>query len=167
MKKHLVTALFAVVSGFMLQACSPSGSLIAHQRDADFYNQFVNSSADWPQAESKIDELKVMQTGAEYPMRYVFFDNGKFYYQVDRLGTGEGVWTIQKGALVATAQRTIFEMELAISAVSDKGNDTLVRFYDRHGLNSIKIKLRDPEAIKSQGKVPTELRKFTRSEKNI
>ncbi|WP_413291898.1 transposase [Bdellovibrio sp. HCB185ZH] len=167
MKKHLVTALFAVVSVFLLQGCSPAGSLIAHQRDADFYNQFVNSSADWPQAESKIDELKVMQTGSEYPMRYVFFDNGKFYYQVDRLGTGEGVWSIQKGALIATAQRTIFEMELAISAADDKGNDTLVRFYDRHGLNSIQIKLRDPQAIKAQGKMPTELRKFTRSEKNI
>jgi hypothetical protein len=167
MKKHLVSALFVVVSGFLLQACSPAGSMISHPRGDDFYVQFVNPSADWPQAETKIEELKVMQTDSKYPMRYVLFDNGKFYYQVDRLGNGEGVWTIKNGALIMTAQRTIFDMELAVSAMNQTGNETLVRFYDRHGLNSMQIYLRNPEVVKAQGKAATHLRKFTRSDKNI
>ncbi|WP_413583197.1 transposase [Bdellovibrio sp. HCB288] len=167
MKKHLVTAFIAAVLGLILQACSPSGSLIAHQRSADFYGQFVNPAADWPQAESKIDELKVLQTSSEYPMRYVLFDNGKFYYQVDKLGNGEGVWSYENGALIVTAQRTIFKMELAVSAAKETGDETIVRFYDRHGFNEMPIKLRNPEALKAQGKSAPQLRNFTRSEKNI
>ncbi|WP_413586051.1 transposase [Bdellovibrio sp. HCB274] len=167
MNKHLGFAFLTAVLGFALQACSPAGSLIAHERDAEFYSQFVNPAAEWPQAESKIDELKVMETDSAYPMRYVLFDNGKFFYQVDKLGNGEGVWTYQNGAMIVTAQRTLFNMELAISASSQTGNDTIVRFYDRHGFNSLPIKLRSPEALKAQGKSAPGLRKFTRSEKNI
>ncbi|WP_413576614.1 transposase [Bdellovibrio sp. HCB290] len=167
MKKHLGFAFLTAILGLSLQACSPAGSLIGHQRDADFYGQFVNPSADWPQAENKIDELKVLETGSEYPMRYVLFDNGKFFYQVDRLGKGEGVWTYQNGAMIITAQRTIFKMELAVSAASDTGSETVVRFYDRHGFNSMPIKLRNPEVLKSQGKQAPQLKQFSRSEKNI
>lgn len=162
-----MTAIAILFSGLLLQGCSPAGSLISHQRDADFYSQFVNPSADWPQAESKIDELKVLQTGSEYPMRYVLFDNGKFYYQVDKLGNGEGTWSYENGAMIITAQRTIFKMELAVSAAKDSGEETLVRFYDRHGFNSLPIYFRDPAKLKKQGKTATELKTFTRSDKNI
>ncbi|WP_413559456.1 transposase [Bdellovibrio sp. HCB209] len=167
MKKYFVSAIALLSLGIFLQACSPPGSLISHQRDAEFYSQFVNPAADWPQAESKIDELKVLQTGSDYPMRYVLFDNGKFYYQVDKLGNGEGVWSYENGAMIITAQRTIFKMELAVSAAKDTGEETLVRFYDRHGFNSLPIYFRDPAKLKQQGKAAKELKQFTRSEKNI
>jgi hypothetical protein len=166
MNKLVITTAL-MISGLFLQACSQGDKLTAHPRGDAFYNQFVNSSADWPQAENKVDELKLLQTGEQYPIRIALFDNGRFYYQIDKLGTGDGQWAYGEGAIHATANRPIFDMELTVSAAAADGDETLVRFFDRHGFNSYKLQFRDPQALKEQGKQPEQLRKFKRSEKNI
>lgn len=167
MKKNLFLTFAAGLSLTLLQACSPGGSLIESKREASFYNQFVNPTAEWAQAESRLAELKVLETDQTYSMRFALFENGKAYYQIHNLGNGNGTWAYQDGALVITATRPIFDMELTLSAANVEGNETVARFVDRYGLNSSEMKFRDPEALKTKGVTPKGLKVFKISEKNI
>jgi hypothetical protein len=140
---------------------------VAHKRDADFYGQFVNSTADWPQAESRIGELKVLETNDVYRMRFALFDNGKVYYQIDNLGNGNGSWVYEDGALVVTATRPIFDMELTLSAAASDGNGTVFRYLDRHGFNSSTVKFRNPVPSLQKNIKLEPLKEFKASDKNI
>lgn len=149
------------------QACSPGGGLVANKRDAGFYSQFVNENSEWAQAESRIAELKVLQIDDAYSMRFALFENGKVYYQIDRLGNGNGTWEFVEGALQITATRPIFDMELTFSAAEKEGDKTVVRYVDRFGFNSSPVFFRNPEALKLKGVAPAILKEFKASDKNI
>lgn len=154
-----VCALFA--------ACSPMSSMTANKRDADFYGRFVNPADQMISAPEKLDQVKLLETGSDYPMRMALFTNGKFYYQVDKLGDGQGLWDVADGVLRLRAIRPLFDMHLFVSGAQAEGDETVIRFIDRHGFNSIKIQLRDPELMKQQGVVPPALPLYQASEKDI
>ncbi len=163
--KNTISLFVLILTTTFLGACSPNNEMVASQRSPEFFNQFMNPAADFSVAESKIGELKVMEVGAEYPMRYVLFQDGRFYYQIDKLGDGTGWWKLEGGGLELTAVRPIFDMHLYLSAADAQTDATVLRFNDRHGFNSVNIQLRDPSAnMTSFGIVPTrlpELRPFT------
>ncbi|KYG66918.1 hypothetical protein AZI86_07785 [Bdellovibrio bacteriovorus] len=167
MKKNIFQIIAVALAFTFLQACSPGGGLVANKRDAEFYNQFVNPTSDWPQAESRVAELKVLQINDVYNMRFALFENGKVYYQIDRLGNGNGTWVYENGAMSITATRPIFDMELTFSAAEKVGDKTVVRFVDRYGFNSAPVIFRNPEALKSKGVKPETLKEFKASDKNI
>lgn len=139
--------------------------MVASSRPAEFFRKFVNPSDDFLVADSKLSELKLMEVGDEYPMRFVLFQDGRFYYQIDKLGDGTGRWQLEAGGLQLTAVRPIFDMRLYLSAANEVGDETVLRFNDRHGFNSVTINFRDPKAVlDSVGIVPArrpELRPFT------
>lgn len=160
-----VLILTTTISVLFLGACSPNQEMVASQRSPEFFNQYLNPSQDFAVAESKIGELKVLEVGEEYPMRYVLFEDGRFYYQIDKLGDGTGWWKFEGGGLQLTAVRPIFDMHLYFSAKEASTDETVLRFNDRHGFNSVNIQMRDPaSSMNVQGIVPTrlpELRPFT------
>lgn len=158
----------AVVSlALFVTACSPMSTMTANKRDAAFYGRFVNPSENESGASEKLDQLKLLQTGSEYPMRMALFANGKFYYQVDKLGDGQGTWDVADGVLRLRAIRPLFDMNLFVSGASEDGDETVIRFIDRHGFNSVRIELRDPQAMKQQGMIPPELSVYQVSDKGI
>lgn len=163
--RHAISLFVLTFAAALLGACSPNTEMVASKRPAEFFGQFLNPAADFAAAESKLGELKVMEVGDEYPMRYVLFQDGRFYYQIDKLGDGTGWWKLEGGGLELTAVRPIFDMHLYLSAAADTGDATVLRFNDRHGFNSVDIRLRDPNAnLDAFGLVPTrlpELRPFT------
>lgn len=162
------TVLFLVVClSLALQGCSAGDGFVANKRDADFYAQFVNPTNEWPQAESRMDELKLLQIDEVYKMRFLLFENGQVYYQINNLGNGNGHWQYVDGALTVIATRPIFDMELTFSAAETEGQKMVVRFIDRHGFNSAPVLFRNPIMSKSRGLKTENLKQFVPSEKNI
>ena len=152
--------LFFLVTLLMtLGACSDK-PMVVNARDAEFYNRFVNSSDSFENAEKEISNLKLIQTGSDYAMRYVLFDNKKFYYQIDRLGSGTGTWKYSDGAITLTASRPMFDLDIYLSAEKPEGDDLVLRFLDRHGFNSIRGHAREPE-------IEEPLKDFIQSPKDI
>lgn len=141
--------------------------MTANKRDAEFYSQFVNPSEKMSGAAENLDQVKLLATGSEYPMRMALFANGNFYYQVDKLGDGQGLWDVKDGVLRLRAVRPLFDMHLFVSGAAAEGDETVIRFIDRHGFNSINIQLRDPEGLQQQGIVPPALPQYQASEKGI
>ncbi len=141
--------------------------LIAHTRDREFFDAYQNPSIDYPQAETRFEQLKMLETDESTPMRFVLFDNGKFYYQIDKLGDGTGLWQYVDGAVHLIAKRPIFDMNLYVSGAGEAGDDVEVRFINRYGFSTVRGRLRDPQAMEEQGITPPKLREFAASHKDI
>lgn len=146
---------------FLLLACGPKKSLIANPREPEFYNTLVNSAESAPNVHTKLAQVKLLHTGKEFPMRFVIFDNNTFYYQVDRLGTGNGTWSYRDGGLQMIASRPLFDLTLYLSAAHGEGNELVFRFLDRFGFNTVSAALIEPAAA------PSPLPEFTESDKGI
>ncbi len=153
--------LMSVLCFFVVTACGPKKNMIVNARDQDFYSQWVNSAKEAEGVDKKLASVKMIQTGEEFPMRFVLFDNHTFYYQVNRLGSGMGTWSFFEGGLELAAQRPVFDMTLYLSAATLEGNGLTFRFNDCFGLNTVPATTREP-AVDSKP-----LEKFTTSDKGI
>mgnify|MGYP001596638711 CR=1 FL=1 len=124
-----------------------------------------------PQSVEKISSLKLLATEETNPLRLVLFDNNKFYYQVDRLGNGEGTWEYKNGALQLVAVRPLFDLEITVTAAGAEGSETLIQYIDRFGFNSHAVQFRNPAGEnateKTRSQKPPELRPFSLSNKGI
>lgn len=135
--------------------------MVVHTRDQEFYNRFVNPASSAHAVERQLSSQKMIETGKDYPMRYVLYDNNTFYYQIDRLGNGVGTWKYINGALQLKAARPLFDINLYMSAAKAQGDELLFRFIDRFGFNNVPAEFRDPAS--AQGP----LEKFVPSAKDI
>lgn len=144
-----------------LGACAEDAKLISFERDPEFFSPYLNSKDQFSDAKERLGDLKILQTGEEYPMRFALFQDGRFYYQIDKLGDGVGRWKFHSGGIEMTAVRPIFDMHLYVSAAEPTGEKTLVRFIDRHGFNSINLQLLKPVTTGPK------LRPYQPSEKDI
>lgn len=147
--------------------CSYLADKNVTQRPEEFFVPLVNTDGTAVTASSEIESLKILQTDDRYPLRIVLFQNGEFYYQVDRLGEGTGNWSYINGGLKLIAKRPIFDVEFFIAAENQSGAGIIIRFVDRFGLNEYELTVRDPVLIKKQGNTPQQLKKFVYSEKEI
>ncbi len=165
-----IVILFSVFSSLMLSCTSKPHA--EYKREASFFAPMINDSGSYALASEKVADLKLLSTGDAYPIRLALFDNGLFYYQVDKLGEGEGRWEYKDGALSLVAPRRIFDMELVITAAGLEGNDILVEFSDRFGFKSLATQFRDPtgntsSGASSQNQKPPALKPFSSSDKGI
>lgn len=135
--KKTILILAAISLTFF--GCSEKFSEVIVPRDAEFFQNFVNPSSAANQMPAKIPEMNLLETGKDYPMRFVLFDNSTFYYQVDKLGDGYGQWKYQDGALDLLASRPLFDMSISLTATEAVGDAMVVRFLDRRGFQSVKI----------------------------
>lgn len=155
---HILSILLCLL---VLSGCGSKKSMIVNTRDKEFYSRFVNSTQMAPSVESKLTSVKLLETGKDYPMRFVLFDNGTFYYQVHKLGNGNGKWSYQSGALELIATRSFFDLTIYLSAAKSEGDEILFRFIDRFGMNSVPTELRVPV----ESKPPLE--EFTQNDKGL
>lgn len=157
---RLLTALILLLP--FVVACSDKAQMVSFSREPEYYEDLTNSAAEAPKADQNVENLKMIQTGTDYPMRYILFDNNTFYYQIDRLGNGYGTWKHENGGLELTATRPIFDLKMYVSATKKEGDELVVKFIDRFGFNSIKASPRVPT-----GAATKPLDKFTESDKGI
>lgn len=150
---------FVIAIGMVLTACGKPVVSEGNKRDFSFYNQFINSNDQYPNAAQNLSQLKLFTSEEKYSMRLAIFENGSFYYQVNNLGDGEGRWEYHDGILRLKAVRPIFDMDLDIMAEREEVDDTIVQFVDRFRFNSVPIHFRKPSseskplpAFKASGK---------------
>lgn len=155
------TILLLAVLSLTFFGCSEKFSEVLVPREAEFFQNFVNPSNLASQMPGKIPEMNLLETGKDYPMRFVLFDNSTFYYQVDKLGDGYGQWKYQDGALDLLASRPLFDMSLSLTATEAIGDAMVVRFLDRRGFQSVKIQFLNQMTKKDSLPV------FTKSVKDI
>lgn len=161
MKKITLVGLMLLL---LVAGCSSKFSMVVAPRDVEFFENLVNPSSMSSQMPNKMNEAKLLATGEEYPMRFVLFDDGSLFYQVDRLGEGYGTWTYQDGGVKFFASRKLFDMNIYLTAKYSEGKEMLVRFLDRHGFQSVNIEHWDRTQIENQEK---ELKVFSKSLKDI
>lgn len=160
MAQNTLLVLFVVFSTFLTASCSSDKGSPTPKRDRAFFNQFVNSAQDFDKTQQhKLSELKLLVSTEKYNMRYALFDNGKVYYEVNNLGDGEGRWTYKDGTLNIFANRMMFDLDLTLSAAAETGDDLKMRFYDRHGEQSVKVQHRPPASAE-------QLQRFSRPNSN-
>lgn len=162
----ILMGLLLIVAGCVV-SCSPISEMTAHKRESAFYSRFVNTGEDMKDVEQNLDRVKLLQTGPQYPMRMALFPEGKFYYQVDNLGDGEGRWDIKDGVLRMRAIRPLFDMHLFVSGEKAAGDEAIIRFIDRHGFNSLRLELRHPAELEAAGKDLPDLPVYQFSNKGI
>jgi|GEM_PF-1247339 len=133
------TILLMAAFSLTFFGCSEKFSEVLVPREPEFFQNFVNPSNLASQMPAKIPEMNLLETGRDYPMRFVLFDNSSFYYQVDKLGDGYGQWRFQDGALNLFASRPLFDMSISLTATEAVGDSMVVRFLDRRGFQSVKI----------------------------
>lgn len=138
--------VLAVFIGLSLFGCDQGSSSVQHKRDPAFFNRFVNPAKDFAEAEAKLGELKLLVSQQKYKMRYALFDNGKFYYQVDNLGDGQGQWSYRDGALNLFAARMMFDLDLNLVAAKPEGDEMAMQFLDRFGNNTVPVSFKPGSA---------------------
>lgn len=134
--KILICA-FVVV---LVAACSQDRvNMVEHQRDRDFYAQFVNNGKSLQNAPSEMSSLKLLKISGLYEGRFALYDQNTFYYEINNLGNGTGNWTFENGAMKLKAGRMFFDLIFTVSGAQPEGNDTVVRFIDRNGAQKMNI----------------------------
>jgi hypothetical protein len=158
------TTLFFLSLLLFIGGCSSEFSMVTSPRDPEFFDRLINPSSLSSQMPNKLDESQLLASGDEYPMRFVLFDNGQFFYQVDRLGEGFGTWSYQEGGVRLFASRKLFDMSIYLGARSDVGREMQVRFLDRRGFQNVRIEHRDGTRSENRQQ---ELREFSKSSKDL
>ncbi len=93
---------------------------------------------------SKIINNKSLREGAnlqedkhllnrDYPIEISLYADGKWYYNLDNLGDGNGTWKYQDGRLVLYAKRVLFDMHIDIEATDKNATKFVIKFSDRFG----------------------------------
>jgi hypothetical protein len=130
---------------FTLTNCS-SGGDVKHKRGPEFFAPMVNPAENFDQARPKLNELKLITSHQKYNMRMALFDNGKFFYEVENLGHGEGVWKFRDGYVNLYASRAMFDIDINLFASEATGDALSMQFLDRFGHNAVKAHFRPPAA---------------------
>lgn len=83
----------------------------------------------------------------EYPVEIAIYEDGQFFYNLDNLGSGTGVWEYKDGSIVLSAKREIFfkvrDMVYKFSILKEDGSKASLEFRDRYGLNQPIVKVKN------------------------
>jgi len=146
----------------LLASC---GDLLAGKpREDSFYLAMMNSK-NAPSSVAMASQKLVYSD--KYPMRFAFYEDKKFYYEIDELGDGWGHYTMEDGVVKLFAHRPFFDMRLVVSGSEDSDEKRVVRFRDRSGVQTVELKVRDPESATAEGRVLPPLKKFSKSATGI
>jgi hypothetical protein len=151
------TLMASMALAFLLSLCSSCSvppAAEGNKRDYSFYSQYVNQSSTAAAAAPQVENLKLVMTGDEYPIRLALFEDGSFYYQIDRLGDGEGHWEYRDGVLQLLASRSLFDMKFSILAEKEGSQSVIIQFTDEFRFRSFNLSLRDGTQNNSQNNLP-------------
>lgn len=162
--KNFKAISFLAITLAITQLAGCGDLLQGHSRDPEFYQKVFSAKT----SPKKVNlENEKMIYSEKYPMRLALFDDQKFFYQIDELGSGWGEWKMSDGMVTMFAPRKYFDMRLVLSGADETSDAQVLRFRDRGGIQAIKVSLRDPESAKAAGKTLPPLRPFTESKDGI
>lgn len=156
-----------LIGALWLQACSAPSRIVEHPKEASFFAAHQNPAADFEKASQQINEIKLLQSDDYYSIRVALYDHGRFYYEVDRLGSGSGDWVYEQGALKLVAERKVFDLILFITAAQAQGEDLRIKFIDRFGFNDLPLQVRNPSGAAPAANHPQSLRVFQESRPDL
>jgi hypothetical protein len=129
---------------FLLVACgSPekSSDLEYHENEDGVFNRLVNSR----NLENPSVDEDIFLINRDYPIEVAVYKDGRFYYNLENLGDGTGKWKDKKGALELITYRNIVgfnvKMEIYIQSNDPTGSSYTMKFYDRHGEQTLPLEI--------------------------
>ena len=130
MLRVIMLAILGLVAGSCQPEFESKNPFTYYQKDAQFYQQFVNAAA----APESVDRSKVLTLrNDEFPMELALFGDNRFYYYMETLGDGFGTWEFDQDKLHLYAERTLFVMHMNIRSIDEADNQIAVDFIDRFG----------------------------------
>lgn len=129
---------------FLLISCGKEKSeLILFEKERSDYNQFINSGS--MPAQPNLSIVKTIYND-EYPVEMALYEDGRFYYNLDNLGDGNGTWRYENGVLKLSAFRKILtfdvDMDYTFTITRKDGSQSLLKFRDRKGNRALSTLLR-------------------------
>lgn len=141
-------------------------NLVEQPREREFYEPFINTQRQPAAAKAEMSSLKLLKIHGLYEGRFALYDNGQFYYDIHNLGDGVGNWTFENGALKLKAGRMFFDLIFTVSAASQEGTSTVVRFIDRNGAQRMDVQYQNMSTCIQENKSCT-LEVFEPSDKGL
>ncbi|MCO4795534.1 MAG: hypothetical protein KC493_17575, partial [Bacteriovoracaceae bacterium] len=89
--------LVLLLTIFLFASCGlkkEKGELIVFEKSKTDYDQFINQKPKPNQPNLSIDK-KIVNN--DYPIELALYNDGKFYYNLENLGEGEGTWKYDNG----------------------------------------------------------------------
>lgn len=108
-----------------------------HKIEAGALTKFVNQKNIEKKPNLTIDKSIV---NLKYPIEIALYSDGRFYYNLPRLGDGRGTWKLNnKGVIELRAKRTLFDMYIEVGATDEEAKSLTIQFTDRFGPNTLKM----------------------------
>ncbi len=137
--------LVLLLTIFLFASCGlkkEKGELIVFEKSKTDYDQFINQKPKPNQPNLSIDK-KIVNN--DYPIELALYNDGKFYYNLENLGEGEGTWKYDNGVLKLTAFRKILtfdvDMNYTFTITRKDGSQSLLKFRDRKGNQAYSTRL--------------------------
>jgi len=75
----------------------------------------------------------------EYPIELSLYKDGRWYYDLPNLGSGNGTWKFVDGEIKLFAKRSLFDMHIKIISLDEKNETFGITFKDRFGPQFLKM----------------------------
>ena len=126
----------------VIAACGKKQDIELKRAPQAAFQKYVNSKALAAQPDLTADKTIVNN---DYPIELALYENNKFYYNLPNLGDGTGSWEFEKGYLLLTAERDLFDMEIEIHPTDEAATELALKFTDRFGPNLIATEVQNLE----------------------
>lgn len=120
----------------LLWSCGKQTSAKFYPVDSAALSRYVNEKSLPADPNLTVDKSIINTT---YPIEIALYKDGRFYYDLPRLGDGHGTWVHKEDHIELKAKQTLFDMYIEIHG-SEEGAKTLsVQFTDRFGPTVLKM----------------------------
>jgi hypothetical protein len=120
----------------LLLACQPlykaERNYEVYEKDQEFFQPLLNSTAEDVKTSIVLEDQS-------YPIELQLYRDGRFRYNLKRLGDGWGTWSHDKGHLQLYAERKLFVMNFEIHGIQHDGDALSLEFSDRFGPKFLRL----------------------------
>lgn len=126
-----------LISLLILSACGKHSNSKDYPIKSDEVARFVNDKAMPADPNLTLDKAIV---NTDYPIEIALYKDGRFYYDLPRLGDGHGTWVHKNDHIELKAKRTLFDMYIEIHSADEGAHNLSIQFTDRFGPNHLEMK---------------------------
>jgi len=134
----MLRTVFGFLAVLLISGCQPlyneERNYQVYEKDPEFFQPLMNASA-----EIKDEKDTIVLEDTSYPISLKLYKDGRFFYQLKKLGDGWGTWEHKKGYLHLYAERKIFVMNFEIHSINPEGQDLSLEFSDRFGPKFLRL----------------------------
>ena len=136
---------FSLFLIFLFCSCKEEqGKLVFYESKIENYDKFINEKEMPLNPNLNVDKVIIDE---EYPVEIAIYKDGRFFYNLENLGSGSGVWEHKDGSIILSAKREIFfkirDMIYKFSILKEDGTQASLEFRDRFSLHQASVKFRN------------------------